>query len=385
MTDLRLRRADRSTILLGGATVALGVVAALLSRRDRVPTLPGIDPNALEPLAHVGMALALALVAAVLARSIGVRRAAFTGFVVSVSLTIALEVAQVSLATRSANVEDALLNVTGAAFGAVGAHVLMRSRTVSPRNVAAGFVLLGLVGGGWALQADVALGRACDQVVTEVTSLADPLPVPPVGPNALAYDLSAAVGNDVLIAPEVAGGPSLFGPQATAIASSPRGLVLSRDGNRSGLRSQVAGNAVSVAVQETEVLVIQAIFTPFGDDRGPAPIVAISGSSRPSDMNVHLGQHGDELSIRLRLGCGQFNWTRIPGVLDPGVRRDVVVSYNAGTQRVWVDGRLVDERVFVGDNVSTVNWDVNMPLVVGSEVNGDRPFFGEIESVRIEW
>lgn len=377
------QRFDRFTLSLGAATVALGVVAVLLSRRPRVPDLVGIDANTLEPLAHVALALILTLVSSMLLLSAGVRRAVVKGFFLGVSVTMAAEVAQAWLPTRSATVEDASLNVGGALLGAVVASALIRTPSIDARRVAAVGVIIGLVGGVWALQAEVPLGRSCAVEVIDVGPGTDLAPGTTLGSNAVLYDLSAAAPVDAFAVPESAGGPPLFGSEADSVAASPSGLLFSLDRDPGVLRSYEAGTAISSAALRTDTVAIKAIVTPSGDTLGPVLIAAISGGPTPSDMNVELGQHGSELSVRLRLGCGQFNWTRIADVFEPGVRREVVMSYAAGRQRVWVDQRLVDERVFAGESVNTVNWDLRMPLVVGNELSGGRQFLGEIELVEI--
>ena len=66
------------------------------------------------------------------------------------------------------------------------------------------------------------------------------------------------------------------------------------------------------------------------------------------------------------------------------LRRSVVLTVVEDTQRIWVDGALVDERRFAGDMYNdTRNWALEMALVIGNQRFGDRQFEGSVDTIRV--
>jgi Concanavalin A-like lectin/glucanases superfamily/VanZ like family len=135
---------------------------------------------------------------------------------------------------------------------------------------------------------------------------------------------------------------------------------------------------------EGDGLTVEAWLTSAGlDQTGPARIV--SYSLDPEHRNFTLGQEGGDLVFRLRTTATDLNGTAsevvVPGVVEPGKRQHVVVSFDFSAFRVFVDGALRARTPAPGGTLS--NWDPDYPLVIGNEATGDRPWLGTVDRVRI--
>ena len=144
------------------------------------------------------------------------------------------------------------------------------------------------------------------------------------------------------------------------------------------------GEDVSWLVRTGRRFVVDVVTTPDRRSSEHVPIVGISQDGSPSDMNFAVGMRGDRLSIRVRMSCGRFNWTQIDDVFAEGEPRRIVLTVVEDTQRIWVDGALVDERRFAGDMYNdTRNWALEMALVIGNQRFGDRQFEGSVDTIRV--
>jgi hypothetical protein len=157
-----------------------------------------------------------------------------------------------------------------------------------------------------------------------------------------------------------------------------RGLEL--DGGAAKSASPAA-TVVRAARASGEVTILARVRPARLDQSGPARIVTISNGSGYGQVNVHLGQEGHSLSVRIRATCGDFNWTTVPDVFTS--TRDVVgvaVTFGDDTERVYVDGEPVAAWRMRG---TLRNWDPSFPLVVGNEATLDRPFVGDVFDVQV--
>ena len=85
------------------------------------------------------------------------------------------------------------------------------------------------------------------------------------------------------------------------------------DGGAAMSASPAAG--IVRAVRASGEMTILARVRPASlDQSGPARIVTMSSGTGYGQVNVHLGQDGRDLSVRLRATCGDFNWTTVPNV-----------------------------------------------------------------------
>ncbi len=363
--------------LLAVSLVGLVVVAVLLSRRSGTPSLFGIDGERLEPPAHlaVGAALAAAFGATAAARGSALRRI-LLAFGFAAVVTTLIEVGQSTASGRAVSGSDMVMNVVGSAVGSlVGA--LPGWRHGRGEKVAAIAAVLALVAGIAALRAPITLGRGCSDVV----ETADPsAPVPDTGAmdGLFAYDFEE---------PD----PSFGTPGPVLQSTEDMRLGEGRahmegDRQKALMVSQEVGEAVSESVRFGRRFVVDVVAAPRELSSEHVPIVGISRDKSPSDMNFAVGADGDRLSVRLRMACGQFNWTRIDDVFQVGVDRRITVTVVDSTQRIWVDGTLVDERTFGGSPEpwnDTRNWDLSMAFVVGNSRYGGHQFEGSVASVRL--
>jgi hypothetical protein len=117
------------------------------------------------------------------------------------------------------------------------------------------------------------------------------------------------------------------------------------------------------------------------DQQGPARIATISSGTAEGQVDVHLGQEGGSLSVRLRATCGSFNWTTVPKVFtSTRAPVDVAVSFVDDTERVYVNGVPAAAWRISG---TLRNWNPQYPVVVGNEATRDRPFFGDVFGVLV--
>lgn len=147
-------------------------------------------------------------------------------------------------------------------------------------------------------------------------------------------------------------------------------------------RSASAATGIVRAVRASDEVTILARFRPERlDETGPARVVTISSGTAEGQVNVHLGQEGRSLSVRLRATCGEFNWTTVPNVFTSTHDTvDVAMTFGDRTERVYVGGAPVAAWRVRG---TLRNWDPTFPLVVGNEATLDRPFVGDVYGVRV--
>ena len=363
--------------LLVISLVGLVVVAVLLSRRSGTPSLFGIEGERLEPPAHlaVGATLAAAFGATPAARG-GVWRRILTAFAFAAVITTLIEIGQSTASGRAVSGSDMVMNLVGSAVGS-GVGAMPGWRHGRGEKVAAVAALLGLVAGVVALRAPITLGRGCADVTQ---SAAPSAPVPDTAAMAGLFVYEFEEPDPSFGTP----GPRLESTEDVRLGEGRAHMEGERQ--KALMVSQEVGEDVSEAVRFGRRFVIDVVATPRELSSEHVPIVGISRDRSPSDMNIAVGADGDRLSVRLRMACGQFNWTRIDDVFEAGVDRRITVTVVDSTQRIWVDGALVDERVFGGSPEpwnDTRNWDLSMAFVVGNHRYGDRQFQGSVAQVRL--
>src|SRR5690606_39478593 len=108
---------------------------------------------------------------------------------------------------------------------------------------------------------------------------------------------------------------------------------------------------------------------------GPARIVSSSDGTDLADVNVHLGQERHCLSIRIGVGDGDAEWLLVDRVFDrPRRAWHLVVTYERGTVRAYVDGRLRARARTGGDGPG---WVPGRPLLGGDAATGARGVRGD--------
>ena len=363
----------RAVLLVG--TLGLLVVAVLLSRRTGTPSLFGIAEERLEPVGHLAVAAVLAAAQAALSRSsASATRRMATAFLFAAVVTTLIEVGQSNVANRAVSFEDIAMNLTGSAVGSLVALV-PGARGAKGERIAAVATVVALVAGILVLQVDIRLGRGCADVT--VVEPAD-VPVPATADMDGLYVYEFEEPDPSLGSP----GPPLVSTADVRLADGQANLQSDRE--KALLVSQEVGEDVSWLVRTGRRFVVDVVTTPDRLSSEHVPIVGISQDGSPSDMNFAVGMRGDRLSIRVRMSCGRFNWTQIDDVFAEGEPRRIVLTVVEDTQRIWVDGALVDERRFAGDMYNdTRNWALEMALVIGNQRFGDRQFEGSVDTIRV--
>jgi VanZ family protein len=136
------------------------------------------------------------------------------------------------------------------------------------------------------------------------------------------------------------------------------------------------------AIGANELAVALEIRPSAGKQYGPARILSLSKDV--FTRNLTIGQSGEDLVIRLRTPSTDLNGipqSVIRGVLKPLAWRRIDVSIRSGEMVVKVDGDVVLERVLPASPLE--GWDRTYPLVLGNELTGNRPWYGEIGQATI--
>lgn len=170
----------------------------------------------------------------------------------------------------------------------------------------------------------------------------------------------------------------LICPNAAAIDRQHGGLRFAAP----GLARVAAPAALDRALATGDGLSIELWLTP-ADVRqgGPARIATLSRD--PYRRNVTVGQERDALVFRLRTTAtdpnGLAGQLAVPGFFAAGRRHHVAIAWDSRRTIVHLDGA---ERARVaGPPGSLSGWDDNLPLVLGNEPTGDRPWLGVIERI----
>jgi VanZ family protein len=115
---------------------------------------------------------------------------------------------------------------------------------------------------------------------------------------------------------------------------------------------------------------------------GPTRLVTSSVGWHSDEVNIHIGQTGANLSVRVRRAVTlRYADVIIENALRPGVDQSVAVRIGDGEASVWVDGLEVGSMDQLGNDLDS--WTITYPLIVGDEAGGDRRFEGTIWWVEI--
>lgn len=119
------------------------------------------------------------------------------------------------------------------------------------------------------------------------------------------------------------------------------------------------------------------------NQHGPARMVSISQDT--AARNVTLGQEGGQYVLRLRTTATDHQGMpelRTPeGSVDPDRCQHLVVTFDGTTAALHVDGQRVAESDRPAGSLE--GWSEEMPLAIGNEATGDRPWRGRMRLVAI--
>ncbi len=157
-------------------------------------------------------------------------------------------------------------------------------------------------------------------------------------------------------------------------------VVLAADSNSA---SSVANDSVGLrcAALRHDGLTVNAVVT--SDDleqAGPARLLTSSNGTGPDQVNFHLGQEADALSVRVRVRENPSReWLLVPGVFTSSEPTLVSLEIAEGGALVVVTVNDVERAVFDFEDATLAGWDVDYPFLLGDELTHDRPFAGSIE------
>lgn len=166
-------------------------------------------------------------------------------------------------------------------------------------------------------------------------------------------------------------------PNAAAIDREHRGLRFAAPG-----LARVAAPGALDRLATGDGLSIEMWVTP--DDvrqGGPARIATLSRD--PYRRNVTVGQEGDALVFRLRTTAtdpnGLAGQLTVPGFFTAGRQHHVAIAWDSRGTTVHLDG--AERARAAGPSGSLSGWDEDLPLVLGNEPTGDRPWLGAIDRI----
>ncbi len=373
---------SRAALLLTGA---LWIACFLYLASVRiVPDIPGLRHNDVNPLGHVIASLVFAVLAFLAiggweeTRRRRLRAAALV-IASTLALGIVIEVIQLRVPGRDAELSDVAFDLLGAILGVGLVLALRAART--PRTtvvLAAQAVVIVLAG----------LGLASTALWTPAVPLTESCDEPPSLPEA--PDRSA--GPLVWYELDQDAGPFLRdrsgrgAPLDLRLSRPPGTELLARRGVRfrgGEATSPEPAAKVSNAIEKTRSFTVEArLALARLDQNGPARIATISAGPASNEVNLHVGVDDDALSVRIRTVCDYFNWIEIPGIFTEAERPlSLAVTYTRGQGAVYADGELVAEFAIRDGELST--WNDDYHLTIGNEADGSRPFEGLIGEVAI--
>lgn len=154
--------------------------------------------------------------------------------------------------------------------------------------------------------------------------------------------------------------------------------------SRTALASAGPATKITAAVSRTNEITVEAWVDPASlDQPGPARIVTVSTST--SLRNVTLGQESTYVAGRLRTTETGGNGT--PATLTPAgsfENRLVHVVYTRsadGAATIYLDG-VASGSATIGGSLAD-SWNAAYPLLLGTEVGGNRPWLGEYHLVAL--
>ena len=370
------------TIAWAACFVYLGVVA-------RVPEPAVIGSSEIvEGLGHLVATLVLAVLVAewILGTSGRSRtRAGAAGAILALGVALALEAVQLLLPDRGVELVDVVLDIAGAAAGALLFVNLDRLRLgEGTMTRIAGWMGVGAIG---VAVFTIALGPSRDMldggthpVCNNEPAVARPLPGGAPDGDRVETGLLAEYrfneGSGAVAHNQAGADLELdldLGP-GVEWASDGSGVIFPSDGL---IRSESSAEGIAASVAESGAFTAEVWVAPWALRSGPARIVSISGGSDLSQVDFHVGQEGRCLSVRLRQSeRGDPEWFLIESVFVERAVRHIVVVVSDRDVQTFANGILIDERRTDGPVLD--GWRSGFPLLIGNEASSDRPFSGQV-------
>lgn len=121
----------------------------------------------------------------------------------------------------------------------------------------------------------------------------------------------------------------------------------------------------------------------FGlDTEGPGRIISIADGPEWSDIDLHIGQQIDALSLRFRQSSTYRNDGTFNGVFTDLATHSIRVTVAPDRVEIFRDGELVSTWTEF-EPIKFDEWRNERGAILGNEVGGGRPFVGTLDSLRI--
>ncbi len=136
------------------------------------------------------------------------------------------------------------------------------------------------------------------------------------------------------------------------------------------------------AVRENGITIEFDVATSGLTTEGPGRIFSISIGPEWSEIDLHVGQALDGLSLRLRQSSSYRNDATIPGIFTDLETHRIRVTVWPDRVAVAKDGVLVE--TWTGfESLKFDEWYDERTALLGNEATGDRPFVGTLDRLRI--
>lgn len=384
---------ERGARLIGAVTVGWLACFTYLTLSPSIPDVPFLaDADRVLGAGHFVASLILAVLVHLwltLARpELPPARTALTAFALASGFGLLVELVQFPVPDREPQLIDAVLDVLGSALGValvapVPRRVLRHPRAVTSAGVAGAVLVAGTAGVAIWGSTPTPDERRCPGSLP-----GDELPPADGEPSA---DPAGRVEDGLVV-------QYLF-PDGEGAASGPVDDLAGLDLEASGAVEPLDPRGVRIADDDGVLAtagavpqLVEAVDDGFTVEAwvrpqrltqsGPARIVSLAGGTDLDEIDLQLGQDRHCLSVRVDTGGDEAEWRLVEDVFDS--EQDawhLVVTYDDGELVVWVDGeRRARERL---DGSDLSGWDDDVPLAVGNEETGERPFLGDIHLVAL--
>lgn len=372
--------------VIGGATLGWLACFTYLTLTPEIPDIPGLAAR--DRVLGAGHLLASLVLAALVYLwlvtahpRLPTARAAVIAFGAAAAFGLAVELVQFPVPDREPQLSDAVLDVVGSALGVAALCAIPRPTLRRPRvPVAAGAVgvvlmastVAAAIWGTTETDAEIrcpgdvsgdelpaadspatrggATGRVTDGLIEEFT-----------------FDDDGDPADGDLVA---RGDVEQLDPGGVRFAGSRAVLT-------------TAGAAPEVVDAIDDAFTLEAWVRPQRlTQSGPARIVSSSDGVALDEVNLHLGQDRQCLSVRVDAGGAEADWVLVEDVFaEPRPAWHVAVTYDRGDLETYVDGELVSTERLSDADLS--GWSPDYPLLVGNEATRDRPFLGDVYLVAV--
>lgn len=369
--------------VIGGVTLAWLACFAYLGVSRQTPDVPGLsggDAGAGHFVASLVLAVLLYLWLDSAFPEASRLRVAAIAFGSASAVGLIIELIQLTLPDREAQLSDAMLDLTGSALG-VGALAMVGRPALRGPRVPAIVGTLGVMLVASTVGAIVWLPGTDEFCPGSVSDEQLPEGGPPTLQTAGTDRVDAGlVGLFDFTEDDITGGSARLDlvDRGAVEHLDPLGVRIAEE----DALVSTSGDAPQIVDAIDDQFTIEAWVRPERlTQSGPARIVSHSSGVALDDVNFHLGQERHCLSFRVAGGSGT-EWLLFDDVFDrPQPVWHLVATYDRGDVEVFVDGEPRFEESLSDGDLS--GWSRDYPLLVANEATRDRPFLGDVYRVAV--